>query len=343
MDDGAPFPAYLDRLNDAQRAAVLHGAEPLLVIAGAGSGKTGTLAHRVAHLMVEGVDPRRILLLTFSRRAAAEMTRRIERIAGEVLGDKAAALTAGLAWAGTFHAIGARMLREHAPLIGLEPGFTLHDRGDSEDLMGMVRHGLGFSRTESRFPGKGTCLAIYSRAVNAREPLEEVLKRFPWCAAWAAELKALFAGYVEAKQAGAVLDYDDLLLYWAEMLADAAVAAEIGGRFDHVLVDEYQDTNRLQAEILAALKPEGRGVTVVGDDAQAIYGFRAAEVRNILDFPGRFEPPARVVTLERNYRSTQPILAAANARDRRGGGAVRQGALVGAGLRRAAAAGDRAR
>ena len=231
MDGSAPCPAYLERLNDAQRAAVLHGdggvSGPLLVIAGAGSGKTGTLAHRVAHLMVGGADPRRILLLTFSRRAAAEMARRIERIAGEVMGEKAAALVAGLTWAGTFHAVGARVLRSHAPAIGLDPAFTLHDRGDSEDLMGLVRHGLGLSRTESRFPGKATCLAIYSRAVNAREPLGDVLTaRFPWCLGWEAELKALFAGYVEAKQAAHVLDYDDLLLYWAEMLADPAA----GGR-----------------------------------------------------------------------------------------------------------------
>lgn len=312
MKDHATPPDFLERLNEAQRAAVLHGDGPLAIIAGAGSGKTGTLAHRVARLVLDGADPRRILLLTFSRRAAGEMVRRIERIAAEIMGDKGASLIAGLEWAGTFHAIGARMLRQQAPLIGLDPAFTLHDRADSEDLMGLVRHGLGLSQTEARFPGKGTCLAIYSRSVNAREPLDEVLKRFPWCAGWTAELGSLFAGYVEAKQSGQVLDYDDLLLYWAEMLAEPAVAAEVGARFDHVLVDEYQDTNCLQAEILAALKPDGTGVTVVGDDAQAIYGFRAADVRNILDFPARFAPPARVVTLERNYRSTQPILAAAN-------------------------------
>ena len=309
---------YLARLNEAQRSAVLHGeggvAGPLLVIAGAGTGKTNTLAHRVAHLILKGADPRRILLMTFSRRAAAEMTRRIERIAGEVLGEKAAAMTAGLTWAGTFHAIGARVLREHAPALGLDPAFTLHDRSNSEDLMNLARHRLGLSRTKSRFPTKGTCLAIYSRAVNARRPLEPLLEAdFPWCLGWAAELKSLFAAYVEAKQAAQVLDYDDLLLYWAEMLADPAAAAALGAAFDHVLVDEYQDTNRLQAEILRALKPDGRGVTVVGDDAQAIYGFRAAEVRNILDFPAQFEPRARIVTLERNYRSTEPILAAANA------------------------------
>ena len=323
MEDGivpplVATPAYLARLNEAQRGAVLHGdgavAGPLLVIAGAGTGKTGTLANRVAHLMLKGADPRRILLMTFSRRAAAEMIRRIERIAGEVLGDKAAALTAGLTWAGTFHAIGARLLREHAPTIGLDPAFTLHDRSDSEDLMNLARHRLGYSHTESRFPAKATCLAIYSRAVNARQPLGTLLaETFPWCAGWEAELRTLFAAYVEAKQAAQLLDYDDLLLYAAELLADPAAAAAIGAGFDHVLVDEYQDTNRLQAEILLALKPDGRGVTVVGDDAQAIYGFRAAEVRNILDFPGLFEPRARVVTLERNYRSTAPILEAANA------------------------------
>ena len=178
----------------------------------------------------------------------------------------------------------------------------------------MVRRRLGLSRTESRFPEKGTCLDIYSRAVNACEPLETVLtSSFPTWIGWAAELKGLFAGYVEAKQKAQVLDYDDLLLYWAEMLSDPAAAAQLGAGFDHVFVDEYQNTNRLQAKILLGLKPDGRGLTVVGDDAQAIYGFRGAEVRNILDFPGFFDPPARVITLEQNYRSTEPILAAANA------------------------------
>ena len=179
----APSPrsttGYLDRLNEAQRSAVLHGegqvAGPLLVIAGAGTGKTSTLAHRVAHLILAGADPRRMLLMTFSRRAAQEMIRRIERIAGEVLGATAAAMIAGLTWAGTFHGIGVRVLREHAPALGLDPAFTVHDRGDSGDLMNRVRHQLGFSQTESRFPGKGTCLAIYSRAVNGREDLEPLL------------------------------------------------------------------------------------------------------------------------------------------------------------------------
>jgi DNA helicase-2/ATP-dependent DNA helicase PcrA len=311
-------PSYLARLNEGQRRAVEHGggkvAEPLLVIAGAGSGKTSTLAHRVAHLIVNGADPRRILLMTFSRRAAAEMTRRVERIAAEVLTGKASILADGLAWAGTFHAVGARLLRDYAPDIGLDPAFTIHDREDAADLMNLVRHELGLSRTESRFPTKDTCLSIYSRAVNAQAPLDEVLHDvFPWCRGWKDELTRLFSAYVEAKQAQNVLDYDDLLLYWSEMVREPAIADHLGARFDHVLVDEYQDTNRLQAAILLALKPDGRGLTVVGDDAQSIYSFRAAEVRNILDFPGSFPSPAALITLDRNYRSTDTILAAANA------------------------------
>jgi DNA helicase II / ATP-dependent DNA helicase PcrA len=311
--------AYLASLNPEQRRAVEYGVggpgpiAPLLVIAGAGSGKTNTLAHRVAHLIVNGADPTRILLMTFSRRAASDMIGRVERIVRKAAGDNARVMAQALTWAGTFHGIGARLLREHADRIGLNPAFTIHDREDSADLMNIVRHDLGFSSTESRFPTKGTCLAIYSRCVNAEAPIEQVLGAlFPWCAAWANELKELFAGYVEAKQRQNVLDYDDLLLYWAQTMSEPELADDIGGRFDHVLVDEYQDTNRLQSSILLALKPGGHGLTVVGDDAQSIYSFRAATVRNILDFPGQFSPPASIVTLDRNYRSTQPILAAAN-------------------------------
>ena len=312
--------AYLDTLNDAQRQAVTHGSEggaagsPLLIIAGAGSGKTNTLAHRVAHLIVNGADPRRIMLITFSRRAAGEMARRVERVCAKVLGPNAGIMTDALAWSGTFHSIGARLLRDYAPEIGLDPQFTIHDREDSADLMNLARHDLGFSKTENRFPTKGTCLAIYSRAVNSEAPLDEVLRSaFPWCATWAPQLRDLFTRYVEAKQAQNVLDYDDLLLYWAQTVGDEVLAGEIGGRWDHVLVDEYQDTNRLQSSILLAMKPEGRGLAVVGDDAQSIYSFRAATVRNILDFPDAFSPRANIVTLDRSYRSTQPVLAAANA------------------------------
>ena len=314
--------AYLEKLNDAQRRAVIHGsgpgehleASPLLIIAGAGSGKTNTLAHRVAHLIVNGADPRRILLITFSRRAAAEMGRRVERVCRQVLGTNAGVLTDALAWTGTFHAIGARLMRDYAPEIGLDPQFTIHDREDSADLMNLARHELGFSKLENRFPTKNTCLAIYSRVVNSESPLDDVLRfAFPWCATWGGQLRELFAAYVEAKQAQNVLDYDDLLLYWAQTMGDEVLAREIGARWDHVLVDEYQDTNRLQSSILLAMKPEGRGLTVVGDDAQSIYSFRAATVRNILDFPKAFSPEAEIVTLDRNYRSTQPILQAANA------------------------------
>ncbi|WP_160009896.1 ATP-dependent helicase [Rhizobium sp. 18055] len=313
--------AYLEKLNEQQRLAVEHGVGPgpdttggpLLIIAGAGSGKTNTLAHRVAHLIVNGADPRRILLMTFSRRAASEMARRVERICKQVLGANAAVMTDALTWAGTFHGIGARLLRIYAEQIGLNVDFTIHDREDSADLMNLIRHELGFSKTESRFPTKGTCLAIYSRTVNSETPLNEVLKTwYPWVATWEAQLRELFGCYVEAKQAQNVLDYDDLLLYWAQMVSDPELAEDIGGRFDHVMVDEYQDTNRLQSSVLMALKPGGRGLTVVGDDAQSIYSFRAATIRNILDFPKTFSPPADIITLDRNYRSTTTILAAAN-------------------------------
>jgi len=310
---------FLDKLNAQQRAAAEHGVGeerpgPLLVIAGAGSGKTSTLAHRVAALIANGADPREMLLLTFSRRAALEMTRRVERIVGGMARTRAMQAAPSLLWAGTFHSIGARLLREYAPRIGLAPDFTIHDREDSADLMNLVRHELALSGTEKRFPLKGTCLAIYSKSINTEQPLGAVLSdSFPWCAGWQAELRRLFAAYVEAKQRHNVLDYDDLLAYWAAMMAEPTLAAENGARFRHVLVDEYQDTNRLQASVLLALTPEGRGLTVVGDDAQAIYSFRGATVRNILDFPRHFDPPATVITLEQNYRSTQPILEASNA------------------------------
>jgi DNA helicase II / ATP-dependent DNA helicase PcrA len=306
--------AYLATLNSEQRRAVEHCAEqPLLIVAGAGTGKTNTLAHRVAHLVVKGADPGRIMLLTFSRRAAAEMTRRVERISALALPPHRK-VAADIAWSGTFHAIGARLLREYAKQIGLDDAFTIHDRADSADLMNLVRHDLGFSKSKKRFPTKHTCLAIYSRTVNADSSLPHVMEaNFPWCAEWETELKTLFGSYVEAKQHQNVLDYDDLLLYWAQMMQEGPIARDVNSRFDYVFVDEYQDTNRLQASILLAFKPDGKGVTAVGDDAQSIYSFRAATVRNILDFPNQFTSPARIITLDRNYRSTQPILAATNA------------------------------
>ncbi|MGE5169064.1 MAG: ATP-dependent helicase [Rudaea sp.] len=306
-------------LNQAQERAATYGttseASPLLIIAGAGAGKTSTLAHRVAHLIRTGADPQRLLLLTFTRRAAHELERRAGQVLHSLLHLAAGDRPPPLPWAGTFHGVAARILREYAERLGLASTFTIHDRGDSEDLMALVRQAsLAAEPAKSRFPAAATCVAIYSRVVNTEAPVTDVLRdAYPWCGPWEERLRRLFAEYVAAKQAQSVLDFDDLLLYWAAMLDVPALALEVGARFDHVLVDEYQDTNRLQARILRLLKPDGRGVTVVGDDAQAIYGFRAATVRNILDFPAQYDPPATVMTLERNYRSTAPILSAANA------------------------------
>jgi DNA helicase-2/ATP-dependent DNA helicase PcrA len=316
------FEPYLAELNPAQRAAATFGIArsaplslppPLLIIAGAGSGKTQTLTHRVAHLIVNGADPRRILLMTFARRMASEMTRRVEQICASVLRGRAALPAEAIPWSGTFHAMAAKLLRLHAESIGLAPSFSILDRADAEDLMDLVRDELGLSATKNRFPKKATCLAIYSHAVNAQAMVKQTLQQaFPWCAEWEDALMRLFAAYVETKQAQNVLDYDDLLLYWAKMMQVPEVAALVARRFDHVLVDEYQDTNPLQAAILLGLKPDGTGLTVVGDDAQSIYSFRAATVRNILDFPQKFDPPATTCKLEQNYRSTQPLLAACN-------------------------------
>jgi DNA helicase-2/ATP-dependent DNA helicase PcrA len=296
----------LDKLNKAQRAAAAHGEGALLILAGAGTGKTNTLAHRVAHLIAEGTNPQRILLLTFSRRAAIEMTRRAQRIVGEM------ATAVRLPWSGTFHSIANRLIRRHCTRVGLQPNFSVLDRGDAADLMDVVRHELGFSKSERRFPRKDTCLAIYSHKVNTQGALSETLNaHFPWCAEWEGELVRLYRAYVERKLDNQALDYDDLLLYWRLMLDDEALAREIGGAFDHILVDEYQDTNVLQAGILRRLRPDGSGLTVVGDDAQAIYSFRAATVENIRGFAAAFN--ADTIALEDNYRSTQPILDAANA------------------------------
>ena len=331
--------ATFARLNPRQREAAQAGREPLLVIAGAGTGKTNTLAHRVAHLILEGIAPERILLLTFTRRAALEMTRRAQRIVGAITRQEAA-LTAQqevrLPWSGTFHSVANRLIRRHCRRLGLDESFSVLDRGDAADLIDLVRHERGLSKAEKRFPRKDTCLAIYSHRVNTRRPLKETLQTmFPWCSEWEDALSGLFKDYVEKKLATHALDYDDLLLYLHAMSSDAALAAEIGAQFDHILVDEYQDTNVLQAEILKGLKPSGEGLTVVGDDAQAIYSFRAATVENIRGFPHQFQNPksgtdhdsfARVITLEENYRSTQAVLDAANSligknlRSRKGNG-----------------------
>ena len=281
---------------------------PLLIIAGAGTGKTNTLAHRVAHLVREGVNPQRILLLTFTRRAAQEMTRRAQRIVGEVQRE------VRLPWSGTFHSIANRLIRRHAARVGLDANFSVLDRGDAADLMDVLRHERGLAKAEKRFPRKDTCLAIYSYRVNTGGTLARAIADLhPWAADREEDLRGLFRAYVLRKQRHHLLDFDDLLLCWHAMMQSEALARDLGQRFDHVLVDEFQDTSRLQGEILQALKPDGAGVTVVGDDAQAIYSFRAASVDNILGFPERYQPRAEVILLTDNYRSTQPILDAANA------------------------------
>ncbi|WP_374314088.1 ATP-dependent helicase [Dongia sp.] len=305
-------PAYLATLNTNQRRAVEHelvGGSPLLLIAGAGSGKTKTLSHRVGHLIANGVDPARIMLLTFTRRAAQELVSRAQSVSAGVMRSS----NVELPWAGTFHSIGAKVLREYADQIGLNRQFTVMDREDSADLMDLVRHDLDMHLSTRRFPQKSTCLSIYSRAVNSELSLEEVLDlAFPWCHQWSNELRDLFAAYVKAKQANASLDYDDLLEYWSQAMQVPELAQHLSNRLDHILVDEFQDTNSLQSNILLNLRPDGRGLVVVGDDAQAIYSFRSATVENILSFPDQFSPPAAVITLDRNYRSTRPILAASN-------------------------------
>lgn len=316
----APLPApaeaiesLLAGLNEDQRAAVTHSEQPLLIVAGAGTGKTATLAHRVAWLIGNGADPGRILLLTFTRRAAGEMTRRAEALLRDLADAGGPVRSGAKVWSGTFHAVGARLLRIHARDLGMEPDFTILDRADSEDLMHVCRTELGLGRGGSRFPQKSTCLDIYSRCVNALEPIDQVLKeRFPWCRHAEDGLKQLFAAYTDLKEAQRVLDYDDLLLFWRGLLADPDAGPLVRDRFDHVLVDEFQDTNAVQADIVTLLRPDGLGVTCVGDDAQSIYSFRAATVRNILDFEHRFAD-AEVLTLTRNYRSTAPILDATNA------------------------------
>ncbi|HEX8968590.1 MAG TPA: ATP-dependent helicase [Chloroflexota bacterium] len=295
-------------LNPAQLEAVTCGDGPVLVIAGAGTGKTWTLACRVAYLIEQGIPPERILLLTFSRRAAREMLSRAGRL---VDGERT-----GKVWGGTFHAIANRLLRLSGRSLGLSPDFTVLDQADSADLMDLIRGEQRSSaegaRHERRFPKKDTLATIYSRMVNAGEGLSTVLEHaFPWCIDDVDGIRSIFAEYTRRKRAQNVLDYDDLLLYW-RALGESPAGAEVARQFDHVLVDEYQDTNPLQAQILRSLRADNRNVMVVGDDAQAIYAFRAASIRNILDFPIQF-PGARRITLEQNYRSTRPILDVSNA------------------------------
>ena len=303
----------LGELNPPQREAACHDLSPLLIVAGAGTGKTTTLAHRVAWLIHQGTDASKILLLTFTRRASAEMLRRVDAILRQLEGTRqGTAAGSTRVWGGTFHSIATRLLRRFGRLIDLPTEFSILDRSDSEDLMASLRNELGLGETGRRFPKKGTCVAIYSRVVNTQTSLKEVLESaFPWCGEDLEGLGELFAAYVDRKEIQHCLDFDDLLVFWEALLDDNSAGGAIRKLFDCVLVDEYQDTNRLQGRLLKGLCPDGQGLTAVGDDAQSIYSFRAATIRNILDFPEE-HPGTTVVPLEQNYRSTQPILEATN-------------------------------
>jgi DNA helicase-2/ATP-dependent DNA helicase PcrA len=297
---------WFAELNPEQRAAVKHPSGPLLVLAGAGTGKTTTLCARVAWLVSEGAAPERILLLTFTRRAAREMLQRAAGLVGMPAGRRGVL-------GGTFHSVGHYFVRAHAAALGLPAGFGVLDSGDAADVLDLLREEHGHAQSSRRFPKKATLLDVYSRTVNAQRAMSEVVaESFPWCEEHCEALTSLFKAYTARKKALGVLDLDDLLLYWRALCADDVIGAQLEDQFDHVLVDEYQDVNGLQVDVLRGLRRNHPELTVVGDDFQAIYGWRAASVEHILGFPGHFAD-ATVVTLERNYRAQQPILDVANA------------------------------
>ena len=307
IDDAASaaeLPRWARGLNPAQSAAVAHPGSSLLIVAGAGTGKTGTLAARVARLIEDGTPPNRILLLTFTRRAAQEMLARAGRLT-----DGAAAAQV---WGGTFHSVANRLLRTYGRGVGLDPAFTVLDQGDALEMFGIVRAGV-VETAGPRFPKKETIAAVYDQVVGTQRPLGDVVRaEFPWVVGHLEALPPIFEEYTRRKRSRRVLDYADLLLFWRGMLASTEIGDEVAGRFDHVLVDEFQDTDPVQADIVHSMADRGVDVTVVGDDAQSIYGFRAATVANMWSFGDR-RPGTVQVTLEDNYRSIGPILDVANA------------------------------
>lgn len=298
------FIDYQQELNPAQYEAVVTHQGPLLVIAGAGSGKTRTLVYRVARMIEEGIDPARILLLTFTRRAAEEMLER----AGALLGGRCDQVTGG-----TFHSFANTVLRRYASRLGFTSTFTILDRSDSEDVINLIRTRLGLDKKERRFPRKQTIAEILSLAANKTCSMAEVLDdHFPHLFSELEDLLRLADHYRLYKQERNLLDYDDLLTKLRELLQlHPDVAERLSVTFRYIMVDEYQDTNRLQAEIVRLLAHTHDNVMAVGDDAQSIYSFRGATVRNIFDFPRLF-PGTKIIKLEENYRSTQPILDLSN-------------------------------
>jgi DNA helicase-2/ATP-dependent DNA helicase PcrA len=296
--------AVLDGLNEQQRRAATQHGGPLLVLAGAGTGKTRTLVARAAWLHgSQGVPASRILLLTFTRRAASDM---LARAAAWFDGSS------GRICGGTFHAIAHKIIRQHAESFSLPPQFTILDQGDATDLLDVLRPDHGLDGTGQRAPRAAACADIYTRCVNTGRPVSEVVTAgFPWCKPFTAQLAALFRAYTARKRARNLLDFDDLLLLWQAALADPAAGPVLRAMFDAVLVDEYQDVNAVQASIVRLLQPDGKQLTCVGDDAQAIYGFRGADPAHLRQLTADY-PGLDIVRLDRNYRSRQGVLGLAN-------------------------------
>ncbi|MEK6764297.1 MAG: ATP-dependent helicase [Nitrospirota bacterium] len=307
VDEAVPRTLSIDyaaALNAQQLAAVTAGEGPSLVIAGAGSGKTRTLVYRVAYLIDSGIDPSQILLLTFTRKSSQEMLDR----AGELIGVRSERVRGG-----TFHSVANMLLRRYGRSIGLEPGFTILDRGDAEDLIALVRAQLGLNEKDKRFPRKGTIAEMFSKSENTLRPLDEiVVEEFDHFSDHLDALEQLQRGYQASKRQRQLVDYDDLLVLLRRLVReDEGVRRTISSLYRYILVDEYQDTNRLQADIVRHLASTHQNVMVVGDDAQSIYAFRGATFKNIMEFPTLF-PGTIIYKLEENYRSTQPILNLAN-------------------------------
>ena len=307
VDEAVPRTLSIDyaaALNSQQLAAVTAGEGPSLVIAGAGSGKTRTLVYRVAYLIDSGIDPSQILLLTFTRKSSQEMLDR----AGELIGVRSERVRGG-----TFHSVANMLLRRYGRSIGLEPGFTILDRGDAEDLIALVRAQLGLNEKDKRFPRKGTIAEMFSKSENTLRPLAEiVVEEFDHFSDHLDALEQLQRGYQASKRQRQLVDYDDLLVLLRRLvMEDEGVRRTISSLYRYILVDEYQDTNRLQADIVRHLASTHQNVMVVGDDAQSIYAFRGATFKNIMEFPTLF-PGTIIYKLEENYRSTQPILNLAN-------------------------------